>query len=133
MLEVPLYGEIGAGRVVPFIPQNELIPVIVPEYLKDRGICTLKVCGVSLEDEDIFSGDILICRKKFTWRDITPDTICAVMVTATGELVAKKVIRGSNMLILRASGGGLRDLKYAPDDVEIKAIAIGFQRLWRKK
>jgi SOS-response transcriptional repressor LexA len=132
MLDVPLYGEIGAGRVVPFIPQSELVPVLVPEYLKDCGICTLKVCGVSLENEGVYSGDLLICRERFTWRHITPDTVCAVLITATGELVAKKVIRGSNMLILRASGGGIRDRQCSPDDIEIKAIAIGFQRLWKR-
>lgn len=133
MLEVPLYGEIGAGRVVPFIPQSELIPIVVPEYMADLDIFTLQVRGISLQNVGIDDGDILICSRRFGWRQITPKTICAVMITATQELVAKKIIREANLLTLRASGGNIKDLKFTPDDIEIKGIAIGFQRLWRKQ
>jgi SOS-response transcriptional repressor LexA len=125
------FGEVGAGSVVPFIPRSELAPVVVPENLAnsaDRlGIVT--VSGVSLEDLGIYTGDVLIIKHTFTWREITPDRVCIVYVHATGELVAKKVVRSANTLILRASGGGIRDLEYAPDEIEIRAIVVGHQRL----
>src|SRR5438105_2619478 len=92
------YGQIGAGRavdnVIPFIPPSELVPIFVPESIAsssgDIGVST--VCGVSLENLGIFSGDYLIWKRAFTWREITPDRICIVYIHATGELVAKKVL-----------------------------------------
>jgi len=123
------YGEIGAGKVVPFIPQNGLIEVAVPKNLADdREIMTLTVRGCSLEDEGIFDGDVLICRLRFSWSEIDENTICAVFIHSTGELCAKKIIREANMLTLRASGGGIPDKQYSPDEIEIKAIAYDHQR-----
>ena len=60
---------------------------------------------------------------------MTPKRICIVYIVPTGELVAKKVLRGANMLTLRASGGGIRDLEYRPEEVEIRAIVIGLQKM----
>jgi repressor LexA len=132
MALIPHYGEIGAGTVVPFVAQSELVPVGLPDDLAASGdVFGLTIRGISLEDESIYDGDLLICNKRFAWRDITPTTICAVYIIATAELAAKKVIRGANMLTLRASGGGIKDLHYSPDDIEIRGIAIGFQRLFK--
>jgi len=129
---VPHYGEIGAGSVVPFIPQSELVPVAVPRDLAAAGsVITLTVRGISLEDEEIYNGDLLICNTKFRWSQITPETICAVFIHATAELVAKKIIREAHMLTLRASGGGIKDKQFSPDDIEIRGIAIGFQRMFK--
>jgi SOS-response transcriptional repressor LexA len=132
---VPDYGDVGAGKVVPFIPRSELVPVVVPENIAkaspDLGIVT--VCGVSLEDLGIYSGDSLIIKRKFSWREITPERVCIVLIHATGELVAKRIVREANTVTLRSSGGGVRDLEYAPDEIEVRAIVIGHQRFADKR
>jgi SOS-response transcriptional repressor LexA len=128
IMKVPNLGEIAAGRVVPFVPKNELVPVVVPVGTPTGDIATLTVRGLSLSDLGIYDGDKLILRLKFRWTEIREDTICAIFLHSTGELVAKKVIRGANMLILRASGGGIPDKEVNPDDVEIRGIVTDVQR-----
>lgn len=132
-LDIPITGEVGAGSVVPFVPQGEVAYIVLPahmEHLRPH-IHGMIARGVSLEDMDIYNGDILIVLKKFTRRDITPDTVCIVFIAATGDLVAKKVIPNANTITLRASGGDVRDLHYSPDDIEIRGVVIGFLRMLR--
>lgn len=129
---VTCYGEIGAGRVVPFTPRNMTTPIVVPANTPaDDKIGTMIVRGVSLEDEEIYDGDILLLRRDITRKDITANTICAVYIRSTGELVAKKLVYGNrgDYVTLRSSGGGLADVYYHADDIEVRGIVFGFQRL----
>lgn len=130
-------GEVGAGSVVPFTsreerlafdPKDDLVPIVIPDRLGDEKFGVLTVRGISLEDEDIHDGDDLICRIRFSYRDITPETICVVRIHSTGELVAKKIIKEATMVRLRASGGGIPDKMYSPDDIEVIGIAFYAQR-----
>jgi SOS-response transcriptional repressor LexA len=131
MAEVPLYGEVGAGRVVPFVPREETVTVIVPRGVADRDhIGTLVVRGPSLSNEGIFDGDILVFRTNIQSSEITHQTICIVRFD-TGELQAKKVVydgRG-HTICLRSSGGGIEDVFYPVDQIEILGIVIGMHRL----
>lgn len=132
-LEIPITSEVGAGSVVPFVPQGEVAYIVLPSHMEHlrAHIHGVIARGVSLEDMDIYNGDILIVLKKFTRRDITPDTVCIVYVCATGDLVAKKVIPEANMITLRAANANVSDLHYSPDDIEIRGVVIGFQRMLR--
>lgn len=130
---VSYLGEIGAGssvpafdNVYPFIPRDELIPVALPIGVStsDAGILTVR--GISLSDFNVWDGDRMLIKKRFSWKDIDEDTICVVYIHATGELVAKRIEIGANTLILKASGGGISDLEYSPDEVEIRGIVLEF-------
>ncbi len=62
------------------------------------------------------------------------EAICVVYIIPTGELVAKKILwAGDGMLTLRASGGGVKDLHFSKDDIEIRGVSIGFQRMFKKR
>jgi SOS-response transcriptional repressor LexA len=128
MRYVPYLGEVGCGRpvenIIPFIPKSELVPVALPEWMpaQESGVYTVR--GLSLTDFNIFDDDRLVVRQKFSWRDIKPDTICIVFIHTTGELVAKRIERGANKLILKASGGDIPDREYSLDEVEVKAIVV---------
>lgn len=130
---VPDLGEIGAGRVLPFKSTERMVPVMVPSNAPaDAALGRMTVRGLSLEDEDIYDGDYLLLRSDITKKDIGPHTICAVLIHTTGELVAKKVLYSasqSNYVTLRASGGGLKDMYFPADEIEIRAIAWGIQRM----
>jgi SOS-response transcriptional repressor LexA len=131
---VKYLGEVGCGKAVPaydnvypFMPKDELIPVPLPAGMshKDAGIMTVR--GMSLTDFNIFDGDRMLVKTRFSsWRDIDEDTICVVYIHATAELVAKRVIRGANTITLKASGGGIRDIECSIDDVEIRGIVLDF-------
>lgn len=132
---VKQYGEVGAGKIVPFTPKEGLVPVVVPVGSpKDEYLGTMIVRGVSLEDEGIFDGDTLVCRRDHTKRDIDRNTICIVFIRSTGELVAKKIEYGKlgEYVTLKASGGGIKDVHYPGDDIEVRAIVIAYQRMLRK-
>lgn len=134
LVEIPYYGEIGAGSVVPFIPRHATESVFIPDDGMNIGsIAAVTIRGISLESEYIFDGDLLIFSKDFHRRDITPHTVCVVYIIPTGELVAKKVLFDhAGMITLRASGGDIKDLHFAMEDIEIKGIAIGFTRMFDK-
>lgn len=129
---VNIYGEVGAGTVVPFAPRNELVPIVVPAGSPaDEHLGTLIVRGISLENCGIRDGDLLLLRKDITRKDITPETICAVYIRSTGELLAKKLLYGNrgDHVTLRSSGGGIKDVHYPAEDIEVRGIVFGFQRM----
>lgn len=126
--ELPHYGSIDCGRVLPFIPRSELVTVAIPADIPAGDVFTLKVRGISLTDLNIVDGDLLVCRRQFSTHQISERTICAVYIHSTGELVAKRIIRGANTLILRASGGGIPDREVSPDEIEIRGVVFAVQR-----
>ena len=132
--KVKHYGEIGAGRVIPFIPRGVTTEIYVAdESLSDDDFGTITVRGRSLEDEGIFDGDVLIFCRKFARRDVTPHTVCILYVKSAAELMAKKVLFDRrDELTLRSSGGGCKDLYFEPEDVDIWGVAVGMQRYWGK-
>lgn len=131
---VPHLGEVGCGTAVeaydnvfPFIPKDELCPVALPVGVNAQNIGMVTVRGPSLSDFGIWDGDELVIRTKFAWREIDEDRICIVFIHATQELVAKRIVKGANTITLKASGGGVRDMEYSMDEVEIRAIVIKVQ------
>jgi SOS-response transcriptional repressor LexA len=128
IMEVLNLGEVGAGRVVPFIPRNDLVSVVVPQGTQAEDVGVVVARGISLTKLGIYDGDKLLFRLRFSSQEITPKTICIVFIHSTGELVAKRIIRGANTLVLRASGGDIPDREVSPDDVEIRGIVTDVQR-----
>lgn len=131
IFQVQIHSEVGAGRVVPFTPRNQTAPVALPvgTDVQAQEIGLMTVRGPSLNNLGIYDGDYLICTRKFTKRDITPETVCIVFIGSTGELQAKKVIEQYGKITLRSSGGDIKDAFYERDDIEVKSIVIGYQRM----
>lgn len=125
------YGDVGAGRVIPFIPRDVTTTVYVPESMEEEDGGTVTVRGHSLEDANIFDGDTLIFSRKFTKQHITPHAVCVLWVKSAAELMAKKVLFDTpGYLRLRSSKEGVKDLLYESEDVEIWGVGIGIQRMW---
>lgn len=131
MKYVQYAGEVGCGRpveafdnVFPFIPKSELTPVALPEGMPAGDTIIYTVRGPSLTDFNIFDDDRLLVLKKFSLRNIRPDTVCIVFIHSTGELVAKRIDRTANKIILKASGGGVKDAEYAPEEIEIRGVVL---------
>lgn len=127
--DIPWEGEVGAGRLLPFIPKGGTVSMAVPNDIPDNEpLGTLTVRGPSLEDVGILDGDVVLCRKIFSKKKITPDTVCIVYIHATGEVVAKKVAFFGDMVRLLSCGGGIKDIEAHPDAIEIRGIIIGLTR-----
>ena len=131
VVELEVLGEIGAGQVVEFIPRNRTVPVILPVGADESNYGTLIVRGISLENESIHDGDLLVLRKDITNKDIGRESICAVYIRSTGELAAKKLGFGNrgDYVTLRSSGGDIEDVYYHKDDIEVRGKAVAFQRM----
>lgn len=134
MALVPLHTEIAAGQVVPFVSSTKLIPVVLPPHMKASDVEAVTVCGCSLEDMGIFSGDVLIFTKLFDKQKIWFNTVCIVYIHSTQELIAKKLVpAGEGMITLRASGGGIKDKTLPIDDVEIRGAVFAWQILAKNR
>jgi len=128
LVEVPYEGIVGAGRLLPFNTPSGTTIVALPEGSK--GIYgTLSVAGNSLEDLGIFEGDQLICKKAFSKREILPHTICIIYIPATGELVAKMVRFQGEYIILKSCNSSIIDIRTTNEDIDIRGIVVGFQRM----
>ena len=123
------FGDIGAGRVVPFTPKEAQVPVVLPPNAHPAHYGVLTVRGPSLTDDGIYDGDRLVVCFRFNKKDITPETICVVYIHSSGELQAKKLIRRGDKVCLRSSGGGIPDKIYEWCEIEIKGVAVSFQRV----
>ena len=127
---VPYEGEIGAGRLLPFIPKGGTVEVAVPDYIPEtEPLGTMTVRGRSLSRVGIDDGDIVLLRKIFTKSQIKPDTICSLYIPATGEVVAKKITFREERMVLRYCGyDDEGDIYVDPDDVDIRGIVISVSR-----
>ncbi len=123
--------EIGAGTVVPFTPRSETVTVLVPKGLATPDeVETMIVQGESLSDYGIHTSDVLAFRTNVTNRDVKPDSVCIVRILATGELLAKKVVkREGGKVVLKASGGNVKDRYLDADDIEVLGIVFAAQKL----
>lgn len=127
-VQVEHMGSVDCGQVLPFMPVSELQTVAVPDGAPATDIFTVRARGISLSNFGVQDGDLLICTKRFSTNKITQGTVCVVYIHSTGELVAKRIIRAANTLILRASGGNIPDREVSPDEIEIRGIVTDVQR-----
>ena len=123
--------EVGAGSVVQFTPRTETVTVLVPQGLaRPDQVETMIVRGPSLSDHGINDGDVIAYRTNFTNKSITPDSVCVIRRISTNELLAKKlIVEGDNKIILRSSGGGLKDKHCDLDDIEVIGLVFAAQKL----
>lgn len=134
IIDIPDYGEIGCGTVVPFSNEKKTLKISVPSNAySDDILFAHTVSGDSLNntdpDKNICNGDSLICKANCAIRDITPDKICIVFVQQTCEKLAKKVIPDGDTVILRSTNPQFADRRFPIEMVEIQGIVVGFKRL----
>lgn len=130
-VEIQHYGEIGAGRVLAFIPKDTVSTVYLPDGQTGEHLGTCTIRGNSLIKLGIYDGDTLIFNRKFSKKQVTPRTVCVLY--AHGELMARVVLFDvrPGMLTLRAASEDKPDQYADPQDVEIWGVMVGFQRMFR--
>ncbi len=115
-------------NVLPFPWKTDQIMVSLPPSANPHNIETLTMCGDALAAIGIIDGDDIIVRTGFGEHDITPDTFCLVQVRDEELLVVRKIRREGRRLRLKSLTRGIADRVLSIDDVEVKGIAIAFQR-----
>lgn len=116
-------GQVGAGKVVDFIPKDKKRWITLPQNARyfDQ-YSEFEVIGDSLEGIRIYAGYILVCRKNFTIQDIKPHKVC-ILLLPTGELTAKMIqLNGDDTVTVFGANPKYKPQNYFRDEVEILAV-----------
>lgn len=103
--EIPLLGNIAAGPLIEAIENREKSLPLSPALFQGVDLFALKVCGDSMKEAGILSGDIAIINRQ---PDITKFDIAAVMLD--GEVTLKRVIKRVDKVVLQAANSEFKDL-----------------------
>jgi SOS-response transcriptional repressor LexA len=122
------YGQVGAGKIIDFIPRGKRA-VNISQSRKTDGLVTVSVCGDSLRDLGIADGDSLICQTKFERSDVKNGKLVVAQLPCLG-LVVKFFFQFENKIILRSANPRYEDLIYDAELVEIKAIVVQSVKNW---
>jgi repressor LexA len=125
--QIPLAGVVAAGAPIEPIPQMERAEV--PKSMVGRGeTFALRVKGTSMQNEGIFSGDIVVVQKQATARN--GQTVIALV---NGEATIKTYHRkGSTVELLPANDAMQPIIIKSSDSFQIEGIVVGVIRHLRK-
>lgn len=126
MRDIPYHGQVGAGRVHPFVPKDGVIAVPVPDSIpQGEHLGTMTVNGRSLERVGIYDGDIVLVRRITSKRQIKRNSICVVFVPSLGEVMAKKVSFDGDYIVLHYCGMEPQEpMVLLAEEVEIRGMVI---------
>ena len=132
LIEVENEGFVAAGRAIAFPAPESTSIIALPERLVNLAqkgmIKTLTISGNSLAGIGIFDGDRVVCKKAFSKKEISNDTICIVYIPSLGETVAKKIRFIGDHMVLKSCNDEVPDMKVKPAEVEIRGVVIELHR-----
>jgi repressor LexA len=124
--ELPLLGNIAAGRPIDAITDSETVEV--PVTLRTRRPCyVLRVKGDSMTDDSILDGDQIVVEQ----RDEARNGEIVVALIDGQETTLKRIEQRPDKVILRPANARYKPLEYAPDRVTIQGIVVGLIRSYR--
>ena len=125
-IEVPLLGQVAAGRPIEAIANAEMLN-IPPDFVGRRPTYALLVRGNSMIDEHICDGDYVIVEDRSTADD--GETVIALL---SGEDVTlKKYYREGSSIRLQPVNAAIEPLVVNEDDVRIQGVVVGVMRRYR--
>lgn len=124
---VELSGVVAAGAPIEPFPQTERVEV--PKSMVGRGeTFALRVKGTSMQDEGIFSGDVVVVQKQSTARN--GQTVIALV---NGEATIKTYYRKAGTVELHPANDAMQPIIIQPSDtLQIEGIVVGVIRHLRK-
>lgn len=124
-IEVYSLGQIGAGKVVEFVPRDNKRWIPLPKGARyfDQFV-EFDICGDSLAGIGITDGMILTCRRNFEISEIK-NRVCVIYFHETGEMSAK-MIRPNNdgTVSVISADPDYSEKIYFADEIEILALAV---------
>jgi len=122
-VELPLLGQIAAGRPIEAIENKEMIAV--PQDMVGRKeTYVLKVVGESMIDEGIFDGDFVIVEKKETAQN--GQTVVALI--GGSEVTLKKFYIEKDHIKLVPANPTMEPLIVRNNDFRIQGVVVGILR-----
>lgn len=135
LIYVPDLGQVGAGKVVEFIPKEDKVWIPRPPNIRDNDIIfTHSVSGDSLYNPDnprlsAWHGDTLICKGNIEISDIK-NKVCIVFIQSTCERLAKLVSVKDGFCHLKSLNPDYPPRRFPVDSIEIKGVVLGIQHYW---
>ncbi len=129
-VEAVNFGQIGAGRVVPFVPRSERKWIPLPKNARafDK-FAEYEVSGDSLEGIGIYDGNLLTCRTNFELSEVKPNKVCVIYLRVTGEQIAKMIkLNHDGTLTLFGANPRFEPRTYFIDEIEILALVEEVRR-----
>lgn len=117
-------GRISAGMPIEAVAQPEFIDIA--ELIQGENRFVLRVKGDSMRDENIFDGDLIICRHATTANE--GDIVVALIdqYNTTLKRISYKV---QGMVTLIPANPELKPKAYQPGRIQIQGVYIGLIRL----
>jgi repressor LexA len=125
-VEVPLLGQVAAGRPIEALTDPEMVNV-PPDFVGRRPTYVLRVRGSSLLDEQIRDGDYLIVEDRGTAED--GETVIGLL--AGEEVVVKRYYRQDGLIRLQPANPALEPMIVSEGDLRIRGIVLGVMRKYR--
>ncbi|MDP3879709.1 MAG: transcriptional repressor LexA [Dehalococcoidales bacterium] len=132
-LQVPILGQIAAGRPIPVpapdtwdtIASSETMEVPADLIRNKSGVFALKVRGSSMVDALINDGDIVLMQPVNV---VENGEMAAVWLKSEKEVTLKKVYREPGRIRLQPANSRMRPIYADPDNVEIQGRVISVIR-----
>ncbi len=129
LLTLPLLGSVAAGAPIEESAHDEFVDV-PPNMVRDASRSfTLKVKGLSMIDDGIFDGDVLIIQEQ---KSVQNGEIAVAMVQNEATVKRFYLHSGAKMaspqVELRPSNPDMESMWFSPHEVEIKGVVLGLLR-----
>ena len=122
LVEIPLLGNITAGKPIERVEQNE--SVSVPANMVRKDTYALKVCGHSMIDDNIQDGDIVIIEKR-EWAENGQSVVALI----NGEQVTlKKFYIEADGVRLQPANPDMEAIMLKNEEVQVLGVVTGVIR-----
>ena len=127
-VEVPLLGQVAAGRPIEAIAEPEMIN-LPPDFVGRKPTYVLRVRGNSMIDEQIRDGDYVIVEDRTTADN--GETVIALL--GEEEVTLKKYYREGPNIRLQPANPAMEPVVIDENKVRVQGVVIGVMRRYRDK
>lgn len=125
-VEVPLLGQVAAGRPIEAVVEPETIN-LPPDFVGRKPTYVLRVRGNSMIEEHIRDGDLVVVEDRAAADN--GETVIALL--RGEEATLKKYYRDGRMIRLQPANPTIEPLFMDESDVRIQGIVVGLLRRYR--
>lgn len=125
-VEVPLLGQVAAGRPIEALGDNEMVN-LPPDFVGRRPTYVLRVRGNSMIDEQIRDGDYVIVEDRSSAEN--GETVIALL--SGDNVTLKKYYREGPLIRLQPANPTIEPLLVDERDVRVQGVVVGVMRRYR--